>query len=66
VDKFLARGGSRVYQIRFGVDDLDHVLATLGQRGVKVIRGREIAGQPKVGWVHPASAHGVLVELVQY
>lgn len=57
---------SRVYQVRFAVDDLDQTLDELAARGMKVIRGQDIPGEHRVGWVHPKSTDGVLFELVQY
>lgn len=57
---------SRVYQVRFAVDDLDETLAELSSRGLKTIKGQEIPGEHSVGWVHPKSTSGVLFELVQY
>lgn len=57
---------SRVYQVRFAVDDLDETLADLSARGLKTIKGQDIPGEHRVGWVHPKSTSGVLFELVQY
>jgi methylmalonyl-CoA/ethylmalonyl-CoA epimerase len=67
VASFLRKGGaSKVYQIRFAVDDLDEALATLESRGMRIIRGKDLPSQPRVGWVHPSSTGGVLFELVQF
>lgn len=66
IEKFLAGGGrSRVYQVRLSVPDLNLTLSTLQARGVQVIRGNEVPGQPRIGWIHPASTHGVLFELLE-
>jgi predicted enzyme related to lactoylglutathione lyase len=59
-------GTSSVYQVRFAVEDLDATLAGLEQRGTRVIRGQDVPGEVRVGWVHPKSTGGVLFELVQY
>lgn len=65
VDRFLARNGSGVYQVRLAVPDIDETLATLRSRGVRVIRGPDVPNQPRIGWIHPASTHGVLFELLE-
>jgi len=66
VDTFLARDGrSRVYQVRLSVPNLDLTLATLAARGVRVIRSAPVPGHPGLGWIHPASTHGVLFELLE-
>ena len=59
-------GTSKVYQVRFAVDDLDATLAGLEARGAVVIKGQDIPGEVRVGWIHPKSTGGVLFELVQY
>ncbi|HEV8310645.1 MAG TPA: VOC family protein [Methylomirabilota bacterium] len=66
IEKFLARPGrSSVYQVRLSVKDLDLTLSTLQARGVRVIRGPKVPGHPRLGWIHPASTHGVLFELLE-
>lgn len=66
IEKFLVREGrSTVYQVRLSVPDLELALSTLQARGVHVIRGKEVPGQPRIGWIHPASTHGVLFELLE-
>jgi methylmalonyl-CoA epimerase len=65
IQRFLDRRGGGVYQVRFFVDDLDEALATLESRGLRVIRGEAVAGEPRIGFVHPASTHGVLFELLE-
>jgi methylmalonyl-CoA/ethylmalonyl-CoA epimerase len=66
IEKFLDRPGrSSVYQVRLSVKDLDLTLATLQARGVRVIRGQDVPGQPRIGWIHPAWTHGVLFELLE-
>lgn len=66
VEKFLAQGGrSSVYQVRLAVPDLERALSSLAARGVRVIRSRTVPGHPQLGWIHPASTHGVLFELME-
>jgi methylmalonyl-CoA/ethylmalonyl-CoA epimerase len=66
VEKFLAQDGrSSVYQVRLSVPDLDLTLSTLAARGVRVIRSKPVPSHPRLGWIHPASTHGVLFELLE-
>lgn len=66
VAKFLEKKGEGVHHICFEVDDVDKELQSLAARGVDLIdkQGRKgLAG--KIGFIHPRSANGVLVELAQ-
>jgi methylmalonyl-CoA/ethylmalonyl-CoA epimerase len=65
IQRFLDRRGAGVYQVRFHVDDLDETLATLEAAGMRVIRGEDVPGEPRIGFVHPASTEGVLFELLE-
>ena len=67
VGRFLARRGEGLHHICYEVDDLESKLKEFGARGIKLL-----AGYPKIGaegrlvaFLHPSSANGVLVELVQ-
>jgi methylmalonyl-CoA epimerase len=65
VARFLSKRGPGLHHITLRVGDLRKVLARLKAKGVRLIdecprRGAEDA---LVAFVHPASAHGVLVEL---
>jgi len=66
VARFLACHGEGVYQVRLGTQSLAEALDVLVKRGVRVIRdtGRPTGARP-LGWIHPRSTHGVLMELVQ-
>ncbi|MEE8471276.1 MAG: methylmalonyl-CoA epimerase [Dehalococcoidia bacterium] len=66
VGKFLEKKGEGIHHICFEVDDVDKELESLAAKGVELIdkQGRKgLAG--KIGFVHPRSANGVLVELAQ-
>jgi len=65
IRRFLDRRGPGVYQVRFFVDDLDEALAALEAAGMRVVRGADVPGEPRIGFVHPASTHGVLFELLE-
>ena len=49
------------------VDDLDATLARLKARGVRLVdeRARPGVHGSRVAFIHPASADGVLIELVE-
>ncbi|WP_069814155.1 VOC family protein [Streptomyces sp. TP-A0874] len=66
VRKFLDRpGSSRIYQIRFYTDDLDHTLNEAARRGVRVLRGPDVEGEPRLGFIHPAGTGGALIEVME-
>ena len=66
VAKFLEKRGEGLHHIAFEVDDIDKDLRAMEGKGMQLIdrEGREgVAG--KIGFLHPKSVNGVLVELVQ-
>jgi len=66
VAKFLDSKGEGVHHICFEVDDVDKELQSMAAKGVELIdkKGRPgLAG--KIGFLHPKSAKGVLIELAQ-
>ena len=64
---FLARRGPGLHHITLRVDDIQAALEQLQARGVRLIdqTARPGAHGSLVAFIHPASAHGVLVELKQ-
>jgi methylmalonyl-CoA epimerase len=67
IARFLDRRGPGLHHITLRVDDIGAALGHLRERGVRLIDE-----QPRIGaegalvaFVHPSSAHGVLVELKQ-
>ncbi len=68
IGKFLDKKGPGVQQICFRVDDIELMIATLMQNGIKMIdeSPRDGAHGAKIAFVHPKSTGGVLVELSQY
>ena len=68
IGKFLDKKGPGVQQICFRVDDLELMITTLMQNGIKMIdeSPRDGAHGAKIAFVHPKSTGGVLVELSQY
>ena len=67
IARFIARRGPGLHHVTLRVDDLAAALARLKARGVRLIdeTPRPGAEGALVAFIHPASAHGVLVELKQ-
>jgi methylmalonyl-CoA epimerase len=67
IAKYVAKRGPGIHHITLRVDDIRAVLARLKEKGVRLIDDvpRPGAHGSLVAFVHPASAHGVLVELKQ-
>jgi methylmalonyl-CoA epimerase len=66
VAKFLEKRGEGLHHIALETDNINTELKNMEQKGFQLIdkEGREgVAGQ--IGFLHPKSANGVLVELVQ-
>jgi len=65
IAKFVNRRGPGLHHITLRVDDLTAALAELKERGVRLIdeTPRPGAEGARVAFIHPSSAHGVLVEL---
>ena len=67
IRRFVSRRGAGLHHITLRVDDIAAALARLKSRGIRLVdeTPREGAEGALVAFVHPASAHGVLVELKQ-
>ena len=67
IAKYLEKHGPGLHHLTLRVDDIHAALARLKARGVRLIdeAPRPGAHGSLVAFVHPASAHGVLVELKQ-
>jgi len=67
VARFLAeRGRSTLHHICYEVADLDRALRELGERGVQLLDSGPRTGLAgRVAFLHPRSAGGVLVELLE-
>ena len=67
IAKFIEKRGPGVHHVTLRVDDIREALARLRARGVRLIdeAPREGAEGALIAFVHPASTHGVLVELKQ-
>ena len=67
VARFLDKRGEGIHHICLRVERLDETLAGLRSRGVEIIEPapRIGAGGRRIAFIHPRSASGVLVELVE-
>jgi methylmalonyl-CoA/ethylmalonyl-CoA epimerase len=67
VGRFIAKRGEGLHHICYEVEDLSSKLEDLKARGVRVLDGypRRGAEGKLVAFLHPSSAGGVLVELVE-
>lgn len=67
VGRFIARRGEGLHHVCYEVADLTSKLNDLKSRGVRVLEGYPRVGAEGnlVAFLHPASAGGVLVELVE-
>lgn len=67
VGRFLARRGPGLHHIAYRVPDIAAALARLTAAGIRLIDQEPRAGAhgSKVAFIHPASAGGVLIELVE-
>jgi methylmalonyl-CoA epimerase len=66
VGRFLAKRGPGMHHVAFEVEDVATALDALSERGAEVIDSepRVGLGGHDVGFVHPDSLHGVLMEVV--
>lgn len=65
VDRFLARHGEGVHHLALEVEDLDAACRELREAGLRLVYDEPQPGEggSRVNFVHPASVHGVLLEL---
>ena len=65
VARFIERRGEGVHHIAFEVDDLQASLNALNEHGVRTIDNAPREGlSGMIGFIHPRSTRGVLIELV--
>ena len=67
VGKFLAKKGPGMHHVAYQVDDIESALATLKEAGLRLIDETPRTGirDSRVAFLHPATAGGVLTEIVQ-
>lgn len=67
VGKFLAKKGPGMHHVAYQVDDIEAALRTLRDCGMRLIDETPRVGirDSRVAFLHPATAGGVLTEIVQ-
>ena len=67
IAKFLDRRGEGMHHVCFKVPHLEKALARLQQEGMEILPGAGAAGAAgsRIAFLHPRSAAGVLIELVE-
>jgi methylmalonyl-CoA/ethylmalonyl-CoA epimerase len=66
VAKFLESKGEGIHHICLEVDNIDQALNTISERGCQLIDKKSRNGLAgKIGFLHPKSTKGVLIELAQ-
>ncbi len=65
--KYLAKRGEGIHHICFEVDNIEEALARLKAHGAQLIDEMPRTNQQgqRYAFIHPKSAHGVLIELYQ-
>ncbi len=64
IGKFLAKKGEGIHHIAFAVDNVNDALADAENQGISLIDkvARKGAEGMNIGFLHPKSTHGVLIE----
>ena len=67
IAKFLNQRGPGIQQVAFRVRDIDAVSTTLRERGAELLydEPRRGTSNSRINFIHPRSAGGVLIELVE-
>lgn len=67
VGRFIERRGEGIHHLAFNVESIDDMLGQLKESGVQLIdeEARRGVGNTRVAFIHPRSAKGVLLELVE-
>jgi methylmalonyl-CoA epimerase len=68
VQKFLDKRGEGLHHLTFATDDLAERLKALQAAGVNLIDEKPCAGAggAHISFIHPRSAHGVLIEMCEH
>lgn len=67
VGKFIAKKGPGMHHVAYQVDDIEATLAALKKAGLRLIDEKPRTGirNSRVAFLHPATAGGLLTEIVQ-
>jgi methylmalonyl-CoA epimerase len=68
IEKFMTKRGEGIHHIAVRVDNIEEALERLKAAGVRLIdeTPKRGAHNTRIAFIHPASTHGVLMELVQH
>jgi methylmalonyl-CoA epimerase len=68
VEKFMTKRGEGIHHIAVCVDNIEQALERFKAAGARLIDStpRRGAHNSKIAFIHPASTHGVLLELVEH
>ena len=68
IEKFMAKRGEGIHHIAVRVDNIEEALERFKASGARLIDTvpRQGAHNTRIAFVHPASTHGVLLELVEH
>jgi methylmalonyl-CoA/ethylmalonyl-CoA epimerase len=67
IARFLAKRGEGMHHICFEVDDIEAAMTTIAASGLQVLEDKPRVGSQgrKYVFIHPKTAHGVLIELYE-
>ncbi len=68
IAKYIEKRGEGIHHIALRVDNADEVTRKLKNQGVRLVYGKPKVvskGSRKVNFIHPKSAHGILLEIVE-
>jgi methylmalonyl-CoA epimerase len=68
IEKFMTKRGEGIHHIAVRVDNIEQALERLKTAGVRLIdeKPKRGAHNTRIAFIHPASTHGVLMELVEH
>ena len=68
IEKFMGKRGEGIHHIALRVDNIEQALERFKASGARLIDSTPRAGahNTRIAFVHPASTHGVLLELVEH
>jgi methylmalonyl-CoA epimerase len=68
IEKFMNKRGEGIHHIAVRVDDIEQTLERLKTAGIRLIdeKPKRGAHNTRIAFIHPASTHGVLMELVEH
>jgi len=68
VEKFMNKRGEGIHHIAVRVDNIEQALERLKTAGIRLIdeKPKRGAHNTRIAFIHPASTHGVLMELVEH